>query len=150
MQSVQHAAVPGCELCVGGQAQLIVSSANWRVILVDDVNYPGFCRVIWNQHVKEMTDLSEAERQEIMQVVWLVEAAQREVLQPHKINLASFGNMVPHLHWHVIPRYLDDAHFPNPVWAAAQTSGPAEEILSARRERLPQLIRAIQQRLSSI
>ncbi|MBC3933128.1 HIT family protein [Undibacterium curvum] len=150
MQSVQHEAVPGCELCAATQAQLIVSSANWRVILVDDVNYPGFCRVIWNQHVKEMTDLSEAERQEIMQVVWQVEAAQREVLQPHKINLASFGNMVPHLHWHVIPRYLDDTHFPNPVWAAAQTSGPAEEILSARRERLPQLIRAIQQRLSSI
>jgi diadenosine tetraphosphate (Ap4A) HIT family hydrolase len=38
------------------------------------------------------------------------------VLQPDKINLASLGNVVPHLHWHVIPRFADDPHFPNPVW----------------------------------
>jgi len=42
----------------------------------------------------------------------------RNVLKPHKINLAEFGNMTPHLHWHVIARNLDDAHFPNSIWGA--------------------------------
>ena len=52
-----------------------------------------------------------------MRVVCLVEQVQRDVLKPTKVNLASLGNMVAHVHWHVIPRYADDACFPNPVWA---------------------------------
>jgi diadenosine tetraphosphate (Ap4A) HIT family hydrolase len=51
-----------------------------------------------------------------MHVVLAVEQALRRVLKPHKINLASLGNMTPHVHWHVIPRAKNDAHFPNPVW----------------------------------
>ena len=136
-----------CELCEV-QGDVIAASAQWRVILVNDANYPGFCRVIWHAHVKEMTDLSEAERAEFMRVVWQVESAQREIMQPHKINLASFGNMVPHLHWHVIPRYTDDAHFPQPIWAAANSALPEPQSLLARFSLLPQLRAAIQSRLS--
>ena len=62
------------------------------------------------------------ERVRIMDVVWAVESAQREMMAPEKVNLASFGNMTPHVHWHVIPRYRDDAHFPNPTWAVALPS----------------------------
>ena len=47
-------------------------------------------------------------------------AALREQLTPAKINVASLGNMVPHVHWHVIARFAWDSHFPAPVWAAAQ------------------------------
>ena len=110
-----------CELCDVDKGEVVFSSARWRVLLVDDANYPGFCRVVWHQHIKEMTDLPEAERNEFMHAVWVVERVVRDVMAPHKINLASFGNMVPHLHWHVIPRYTDDAHFPNPIWAVAKT-----------------------------
>ncbi|MFA9275911.1 MAG: HIT family protein [Candidatus Aquirickettsiella gammari] len=106
-----------CELCTNDGGELIVKTDKLRVVLIDDANYPGFCRVIWNAHVKEMTDLAIADRSAMMQAVCKVEQAIRDVMQPHKINLASLGNMVPHLHWHVIPRYQDDAHFPNPVWA---------------------------------
>jgi len=89
-----------------------------RVILVEDADYPGFCRVIWNDHIKEMTDLPVQMRAELMNTVFAVESAVREVMQPEKINLASLGNMTPHLHWHVIPRYIDDKNFPNSIWAA--------------------------------
>jgi len=132
-----------CELCDASRGDVIVSNTHWRVILVDDANYPGFCRVIWNEHVKEMTDLSDADRSTLMQVVWKTESAIRSVMQPHKINLASLGNMVPHLHWHLIPRYTDDAHFPNPIWATANESIPASSTLEARRSLLPQLREAI-------
>jgi diadenosine tetraphosphate (Ap4A) HIT family hydrolase len=73
-------------------------------------------RVILNRHVKEMTDLAERER--LMRVVFACESALRSLYQPDKINLASLGNVVPHLHWHVIARFADDAHFPDAIWAA--------------------------------
>lgn len=107
-----------CELCTPTAETLLWSNDRCRVILVNDADYPGFCRVIWNEHIKEMTDLPPGMRNELMQIVFAVESAVREVLQPEKINLASLGNMVPHLHWHVIPRFRDDKHFPSAVWAA--------------------------------
>ncbi|WP_253453646.1 HIT family protein [Neisseria perflava] len=94
-----------------------------RVIAVhNEAAAPAFCRVIWQQHIAEMTDLSAAERDEIMQMVYKVEAAMRQVFRPAKINLASLGNVVPHLHWHVIARFDNDANFPAPIWAPAVRS----------------------------
>jgi diadenosine tetraphosphate (Ap4A) HIT family hydrolase len=112
-----------CELCdlVGGT--LLWQDADCRVVLVDDADYPGFCRVIWKQHIKEMTDLAATERTHLMATVFAVEAAIRETICPDKINLASLGNLTPHLHWHVIPRYTHDKHFPQPIWGTAQREG---------------------------
>jgi diadenosine tetraphosphate (Ap4A) HIT family hydrolase len=56
----------------------------------------------------------------LMRVVFATEAAVRQGLKPDKINLASLGNLTPHLHWHVIPRFIDDRHFPQPIWSTAQ------------------------------
>lgn len=64
-----------------------------------------------------MTDLVPAERTRFMNAVFATEAALRELLGPDKINLASLGNVTAHLHWHVIPRYRGDRHFPLPIWA---------------------------------
>lgn len=94
-----------------------------RVIAVDEPGYPGFCRVIWSAHVKEMTDLAPGDRQHLMTVVFAVESTLREFLSPDKINLASLGNQVAHLHWHVIPRFADDPHFPDAVWATRKRAG---------------------------
>ena len=137
-----------CELCQSSGGELIHQGELFRVVLVDDTNYPGFCRVIWRHHVKEITDLNELDRMLMMDVMWQVEQVVRDVMQPEKINLASLGNMVPHLHWHVIPRYTDDAHFPAPVWAEAKRN-PSPESLAARREKLPMLRKKIQQRLAA-
>ncbi|MFL6672136.1 MAG: HIT family protein [Massilia sp.] len=137
-----------CELCELATAP-IYRDNKLTVIMVDDPNYPGFCRVIWNDHVKEMSDLNPTERLLLNEAVYRVETALREVLAPTKVNVASLGNVVPHLHWHVIPRFADDAHFPNPVWAAAVRT-PDEQTLAARRARLPQLAAAIERRMSKL
>ena len=137
-----------CELCERSGGELIHQGELFRVVLVDDTNYPGFCRIIWRDHVKEITDLNELDRMLMMDVMWQVEQVVRDVMQPEKINLASLGNMVPHLHWHVIPRYIDDAHFPAPVWAEV-TRTPSPESLAARQEKLPMLRKKIQQRLAA-
>ncbi|AXE30232.1 HIT family protein [Chromobacterium phragmitis] len=114
-----------CELCRQPAGDLLYQDDKLWMVLVDEPGYPGFCRVVWKSHVKEMTDLSAADRQHLMDWVWRAEAAIRQTMRPAKINLASLGNVVPHLHWHVIPRFEDDAHFPSPIWAAPRREAPA-------------------------
>ena len=114
-----------CELCDGDAGEVLWRDTRCRVVWVDEAGYPGFCRAIWNGHVKEMTDLRQDERSHFMRVVLALEAAVREVIVPDKINLASLGNVTPHLHWHVVARFRDDAHFPNPIWGAALRPAPA-------------------------
>jgi diadenosine tetraphosphate (Ap4A) HIT family hydrolase len=138
-----------CNLLAAPGAALIWGDHQLSVVAVDEPEYPGFTRVVWNAHVKEMTDLPAEDRVRIMDVVWAVESAQREVMAPEKINLASFGNMTPHVHWHVIPRYRDDAHFPNPTWAVAQRASSAE-VLAARRALLPALHAAIVEKVKAL
>ena len=87
-----------CELCASAGGELVWRSALCRVVLIDDTDYPGFCRVILNRHEPEMTDLAVNERQAMMRVVFAVESALRHLINPDKINLASLGNVTPHLH----------------------------------------------------
>ena len=136
-----------CELCSSPGGTLLWESEDCCVVRVEDPHYPGFCRVIWNTHVREMTDLDSDRREFFMAVVFAVESVVRTLFRPDKINLASLGNMVPHLHWHVIPRYTDDAHFPAPVWAASVRETQAG-VLEARRALLPQLADAIARRMN--
>lgn len=109
-----------CELCINPGGAILWQSPRCRVIRVDDPHYPGFCRVIWTEHVREMTDLAPEAREYLMRIVFAVESVVRALFAPQKINLASFGNMVPHVHWHIIPRWSDDRHFPEPVWGKVQ------------------------------
>ena len=132
-----------CELCDHDGGEVLWRDASCRVVYVDEVGYRGFCRVIWGTHVKEMTDLPEHQRVHLMRVVFSVEAAVRQTLHPLKVNLASLGNITPHIHWHVIPRFVDDPHFPNSVWgsklrtpATPIDTGIAAALRSAIGERL--------------
>jgi diadenosine tetraphosphate (Ap4A) HIT family hydrolase len=131
-----------CPLCQPGGEDVLWRDDVLRVIRVGDPDYPAFCRVILNRHVREMTDLPPDERQRFMQAVFAVESALRELLAPDKINLASLGNQVPHLHWHVIPRFADDRHFPDPVWAAPKRAGTPRAVDGA------QLAEFLRQRLT--
>jgi diadenosine tetraphosphate (Ap4A) HIT family hydrolase len=137
-----------CPLCQTGATNVLWQDPFCRVIWVDDAHYPGFCRVILNAHVKEMTDLPSAERLRLMNVVFVVETAVREVAQPDKINLASLGNVVPHLHWHVIPRWADDVNFPDSIWSAAKRSPSARGLPVDLKERLTTRIQALLGHLS--
>lgn len=136
------AIVPACPLCRDDGGSLLWRGARLRVIEVPDADYPGYTRVIWNTHVAEITGLPAADRDMLMHAVYAVEQVQREMLRPDKINLASLGNMVPHLHWHVIPRWRTDRHFPDAVWAAQRIKPGAEpegwfEQLAQRQSLLP-------------
>jgi diadenosine tetraphosphate (Ap4A) HIT family hydrolase len=139
--------VAGCELCALAASLKVVANDKFSVILADEANYPGFARVIWNEHVREVSDLADADRLLLNEAVFKLEQAVREVMQPLKVNVASLGNVVPHLHWHVIPRYADDAHFPAPVWAHA-VRVTDEAVLAERRALVPQLKQAIERKFA--
>jgi diadenosine tetraphosphate (Ap4A) HIT family hydrolase len=121
----------GCELCSGPGGNLLWEDGFCRVIRVAGAEreaFPGFCRVVWHAHVAEMSELATREAHHAMDIVLATERAVRRVVQPDKINLASLGNVVAHLHWHVIPRWRDDSHFPAPIWATAQRCSPERPV----------------------
>ncbi|HYN54849.1 MAG TPA: HIT family protein [Methylotenera sp.] len=108
-----------CALCESATNTVLWQDDFCRVVLLNDADYPAYCRVELLAHVKEMSDLSPTERARMMKTVFAVELALRELLNPDKINLASLGNKTPHVHWHVIPRFENDKHFPNSHWGEA-------------------------------
>ena len=129
----------GCPLCREDGGLLIARHDSFRIIRAtgaDAADCPGFYRVVWNDHVAEFSDLAEADQLLCLRAVSAVERVLRERLQPSKVNLAALGNMVPHLHWHVIARFDWDARWPAPVWAAPQRASD-DARLAALRERLP-------------
>lgn len=132
-----------CHLCEHEGGVLVWQDATLRVVRAEDTpDHPAFYRVIWQRHVPELSDLSDDERAHGWRVIVRVERVLRERLWPTKMNIASLGNMVPHLHWHVIPRFEGDAHFPNPIWGARLREPDATE--QARlRQMLPALDAAL-------
>jgi len=132
-----------CPLCIEPGGILVAKTAAWRVVRVLDANFPAFYRLIWQAHVAEFSQLSRAERSDCIEAVNAIEQVLIEALQPTKVNLASLGNVVPHLHWHVIARFDWDSHFPNPVWGAAlRETADAEASLALPLEQLDQRVAA--------
>lgn len=117
-----------CVLCHPQKENVVWKNKELRVIQVDDLLFPGYFRVIWNKHIAEMSDLTDDERQLLEKVLLTVEKVVREQMQPDKINWAQFGNMVPHLHWHIIARYRDDSHFPESIWGLKQREVAEEKV----------------------
>ncbi|MDI1360739.1 HIT family protein [Methylotenera sp.] len=111
--------VTACALCTPMLHVVLYQDDFCRVVLLNDADYPAYCRVELVEHIKEMTDLAPLQRARMMKTVFAVETALREMLNPDKINLASLGNKTPHIHWHVIPRFENDKHFPNSHWGDA-------------------------------
>ncbi len=106
-----------CELCVRPNSRELWGDDVLYVIDASGHELPSYIRVVLNRHVKEMTDLTENEQRHVMDVVFFIESTMRSYLKPEKINLAEFGNMTPHLHWHIIARFADDAYFPEAIWS---------------------------------
>jgi diadenosine tetraphosphate (Ap4A) HIT family hydrolase len=105
-----------CAHCEAKGEDRLWSGRLLRVVLVHDSDFEGWCRVIVNDHVSELTDLSKGDRHTVLEAVVALEEALRAELTPVKINIASLGTAAPHLHFHVVPRFADDPTFPEPVW----------------------------------
>jgi diadenosine tetraphosphate (Ap4A) HIT family hydrolase len=133
-----------CPLCIEDGGICLVRTKQYRIVAPREPEFLGLIRVIWNEHVVEMTDLEISPRNDFMRAVYFVEESVRQMMNPDKINLASLGNVVPHLHWHIIPRWLDDSYFPLPIWGQRQREISAEKV-SQRQSDEQLLMRHIQE-----
>jgi len=104
-----------CSLCNSKNENIIYKNELFRVILVDDI--PAFTRIILNRHIAEFSDLSLNESLEISKAIYKIEKAMLKHIKPDKVNIASLGNYVPHLHIHIIPRYKNDSWYPDSIWS---------------------------------
>ena len=109
-----------CVLCTNRHPDEIWRNDRFYVIDAKDPSFPCFLRVIACRHVPELSALTPEERTELWAILDVMERTVLSELRPDKINLAQFGNMVPHLHWHLIARWKDDTHFPECPWGPKQ------------------------------
>ena len=79
-----------------------------------------------------MSDLFNEEQLKLMRVVFKLESLINIFLKPDKINLASLGNIIPHVHWHVIPRFKEDRHFHKSIWSESQRMSKIEDFEISR------------------
>jgi diadenosine tetraphosphate (Ap4A) HIT family hydrolase len=76
---------------------------------------------IFTQHpYKEMSEVPEVTKFEIYYLLDIIEKEMLSYYNPTKINIASFGNYVPHIHWHIMARFEEDSYFPEPMWGTKQ------------------------------
>lgn len=136
-----------CPLCAQDLPGTLWQDDRLRVICVEDTPLPGFTRIIWRAHAAEMTDLDLASRTQLMRTVWLVEDALRGCLHPDKINIASLGNQIPHLHWHIVPRWRDDPFFPATPWSTPTSDTGRLAAWETRQARLQARLSSFQQAL---
>lgn len=112
-----------CQLCEreNYQQNIIYETENFVILFVLEQNFYPLLRIICKNHYKELSDLPEFLQQELFA---LINKCEKIFLQttaispkPDKINIASLGNYVPHLHFHVIARWQNDLHFPDSIWS---------------------------------
>jgi len=76
---------------------------------------------IFTQHpYKEMSEVPKEIRTEIYDLLDVIEKEMLSYYTPKKINIASFGNYMPHVHWHIMARFEEDSYFPEPMWGTKQ------------------------------
>lgn len=82
------------------------TDAYW--ILGDHQFYPGYSQIILKEHARELHELSSKVQKELFENVMQAGRAVAHAFNPLKMNYASYGNIVEHIHWHIIPRYEND------------------------------------------
>jgi len=94
------------------------------------------------RHVTRLTELSADERLALFDDLHVSQQAIERVTRPEHVNVASLGNVVPHLHWHIIPRYFDDARWGGPIWTTKEEEMKVVRLPDEEHRRLVSAIRA--------
>jgi diadenosine tetraphosphate (Ap4A) HIT family hydrolase len=112
-----------------------------RVFLHEDQFFPGYALLVLRRHVTELYDLPVAERATLMEEVSRVAQALARVFRPVKMNYELLGNLVPHIHWHLVPRLATDPALRAPIWTVEHAAVPLAP--TAARERIDAIRRAL-------
>ena len=111
---------PVCSMCRHWEDDgdlAIVELRHSRVVLNRDQFFPGYSLLFTKDHVTELFHLTPLVRGELIEEISRVAQALYDVFSPEKINYELLGNMVPHMHWHLVPRFTHDPLWPRPIWS---------------------------------
>lgn len=97
---------------------LVVSTA----FLEENQAYRGYSIVVYNSHETALENLSDENQMQFYRDMLKVSSAIVKAFKPDKMNYELLGNWVPHLHWHVVPRYKTDPCWGNPIWTKLDAS----------------------------
>lgn len=138
-----EAAVPcaasACTACGGHWPDPVDRIAELResiLYLHTDQFFPGWSVLVLRRHATELFELGPAERARLMDEVSDVAQALKLAFDARKVNYALFGNVVPHVHWHLIPRLVTDPAPSEPVFAVSH-----EPVRLRRSERADRIAR---------
>ena len=76
--------------------------------------------IFTNENIKEFSQCNCETKMEILRCLDIIEKQMLQYYKPEKINIASFGNYVPHVHFHIMARFKEDSYFPEPMWGKKQ------------------------------
>ena len=94
---------------------MIIYEDNQLYIEKEESEIP-WLKIFTKEPYKELGDVPKELRVKLWETYDIVEAEMKEYYNPKKINLASFANMLPRVHLHVMARFENDSYFPNPMW----------------------------------
>ncbi|MBD3797055.1 MAG: HIT family protein [Campylobacterales bacterium] len=100
-------------------------------------------KVFTQEPYKELSDLSHELRLELWEIVNVIETEMIAYYKPKKINIASFANMLPRVHIHVMARFEDDNYYPQPMWGEKQRDNKLQ--LPDEEKFLKRVFKALQQ-----
>ena len=104
-----------CPMCPDREGpDVIATLPSGHVHLQNDRDYLGYCTLIFHRHAIELFDLTSDERAQWIEDIARIEQAIVTVCEPAKFNITMLGNMVPHLHCHILPRYSTDPEWGHP------------------------------------
>ncbi len=115
--------------------------------------YRGYCVLVARQHARELFELPDETRRSYLEEMCLLARAIQQACSPHKLNYELLGNQVPHLHWHLFPRYSDDPARLSPVWLAidrAEHDPTERQRLQAAQHDRAATINALRQSLTAL
>lgn len=111
--------------------------------LATNQTYRGQCSLIFDRrHAARPDQLTADEWAAFCGDLYNAQRAVVHVTRPDHVNVESLGNVVPHLHWHIIPRYIGDPRWGGPIWIAPQSAMPDTRLAAADRAALLEALRA--------
>lgn len=125
---------PDCPICAKVAAldklppdELIGTFPHSVILLGPWQYYHGYCILVSRRHATELSQLGNKERRGYLDEMCFLARAIEDCFHPHKLNYELLGNQVPHLHWHLLPRYRQDPDVLRPVWLALERAEQDEK-----------------------
>lgn len=109
------------------EPELRIAEFEYSCLMLNrDQYFTGYCFLFAKEHLTDFARLDATLQHGMIDEMTRVANVLQTIFSPDKINYELLGNMVPHIHWHIVPRFITDQLWPRPIWSEPH----AEKILT--------------------